>query len=394
VIPINQEKLWCVGEKVKDVVIKLPLKSLKMASEKYPEFEPLKSAYNSLKEGIGGELPVKILPPYFMDTLKRIPGTEITIITGGNAANEYEVGRLNSKHVGFKGWVVALEEGMSLIIQPKEVGERFILNVGEARRITKNIEFLENLSESTDESVEVIVPVGWHVLFYDKDWDYLPRVKKVLEKMKEKVLTVTDTGGFNVFTKEEIKGLVETIYFQVSVLSEEKVLTVTDTGGFNVFTKEEIKGLVETIYFQVNVLSSNEYELVDLAKTIDFSSDNVEDMIKKIMVNSEIQTFFYHEAGRQIAATKQKFSPEKLVESMTFSAAAGCVRVEIAKPPPPDLILKKIRDGKRTDYPFIRKKENDLTIVQIPCFIADQVKSSVGAGDVSIMSLLVRLLDL
>ncbi len=357
-IPINQEKLWCIGEKVKDVVIKLPLKSLKMASEKYPEFEPLKSAYNSLKEGIGGELPVKILPPYFMDTLKRIPGTEITIITGGNAANEYEVGRLNSKHVGFKGWVVALEEGMSLIIQPKEVGERFILNVGEARRITKNIEFLENLPESTDENVEVIVPVGWHVLFYDKDWDYLPRVKKVLEKMKKKVLTVTDTGGFNVFTKEEIKGLVETIYFQVSVLS------------------------------------ANEYELVDLAKTIDFSSGNVEDMIKKIMVNSEIQTFFYHEAGRQIAATKQKFSPEKLVESMTFSAAAGCVRVEMAKPPTPDLILKKIRDGKRTDYPFIRKKENDLTIVQIPCFIADQVKSSVGAGDVSIMSLLVRLLDL
>ena len=357
-IIIGQAKLLCVGERVKDVVIKLPLESLKIATEKYPEFKPLKTAYDSLKQGIGGELPVKIVPPHFLDTLKRIPGTEITIITGGNAANEYEVGRLNSSHVDFKGWVVALEEGMSLIIQPKEVGERFILNVGEARRITKNIEFLENLAQSIDENVEVIVPVGWHVLFYDKDWNYLPRVEEVLEKMREKVLTVTDTGGFNAFTKEEIKGLADKIYFHVSLLS------------------------------------ANEYELVDLAKTLEFSSNKAEDMIKKIMENSKIQTFFYHEAERQIVATKQDYYPEKLVEAMTFSAAAGCVRVETAKPPTPNLINKKLRKGKRTDYPFIRKKENGLIIIQIPCFIADQVKSSVGAGDVSIMSLLIKLLDL
>ncbi len=357
-ILIEQEKLLCVGERVKDVVIKLPLKSLKKVSEKYPEFEPLKTAYNFLKQRKGGELPVKTLPKDFMDTFKQTPDTEITIITGGNAANEYEVGRLNSKHVDFKGWVVALEEGMSLIIQPKEVGERFILNVGEARRITKNIEFLENLVHSIDENVKVIVPVGWHVLFYDKDWDYLPRVEEVLEEMKEKVLTVTDTGGFNAFTKEEIKGLADKIYFHVSLLS------------------------------------ANEYELVDLAKTLKFSSNKAEEMIKTILENSKIQTLFYHEAERQIVATKQDYSPEKLVEAMTFSAAAGCVRVETAKPPTPDLINKKLREGKRTDYPSIRKKENGLTIVQIPCFIADQVKSSVGAGDVSIMSLLIKLLDL
>jgi len=358
VIIIGEAKLLCVGEQVKDVIIKLPLESLKIATEKYPKFEPLKTAYNSLKEGIGGELPVKTLPPYFMDTLKRIPGTDITIITGGNAANEYEVGRLNSKHVDFKGWVVTLEQGMSLIIQPKEVGERFILNVGEARRITKNIEFLENLVQSIDETVEVIVPVGWHVLFYDKDWNYLSRVEEVLEKMKEKVLTVTDTGGFNAFNKEEIKGLADKIYFHVSLLS------------------------------------ANEYELVDLAKTLEFSSNKAEDMIKKIMENSKIQTFFYHEADRQIVATKQDYSPDKLVESMTFCAAAGCVRVETAKPPTPELINKKLREGKRTDYSIIKKKENGLAIVQIPCFIADQVKSSVGAGDVSIMSLLIKLLEL
>ena len=41
-IIIGQAKLLCVGERVKDVVIKLPLESLKIATEKYPEFEPLK----------------------------------------------------------------------------------------------------------------------------------------------------------------------------------------------------------------------------------------------------------------------------------------------------------------------------------------------------------------
>lgn len=359
----------------------------------------VRTGYNKILSGAGGEVPIDGKKKEAEQMLKKAKelGAEIKYSFGGNAAQQAAtLERLDCETIFLGGLFPRsfskLGSRQFLKRTHKELSQKFkiyspasyilqvidenryILTEGEGRRIDQLRPYLEKLPERVRKakdkfgSLDAISLVGWQVIFGNR------------------------------LKKEDLETAAKSIK---RIHNDNDVLLFTDTGGVSGLDETERNRLCK-IYSLFDILSVNEDEILEVDRSLGYSSNDKFQAMKQIMKKTDnVSTVWLHTKDFQ-ATISSFFQTETLKKAQELSALAGLYKVETGDFPTLAK-MKNLREkrnlsrkGSKINKEVKAKYGNKIDgyeFVITPAYKSEEFFSTVGAGDVSGATYLFSLVD-